>query len=206
MVLFEGNNHIPFFWLMLFGQEDVDFLHEKICRPVHNRTEYPASATLSLDKIKALIRTADRRSYVERYYASGLPLYDDWLYFMQISDFSDMRIYVDLYDISSCHESPERFVESLRKAIACFDENREVGHDNVIADMCGYEGRNKNKKRFSDFSDAYRMMNRKEIYGRFDKKLHLGKKKSRGRKTGLFLLLVAFVALLIAGIALFMLR
>ncbi|MDR3261872.1 MAG: hypothetical protein LBT78_08570 [Tannerella sp.] len=202
-ILFEGNNHIPFFWLMLWGPEDIDFFYEKKNRLPQNEAE---PAGIGLDKLKALVRAADRREYVKRYYVTCLPLYDDWLYFMQISDFSDMKIYVDLDDLCSCYDSPEHFTDSLRRAIACFDENREAWYENTIADTCGYDGRNRNKKRFSDLSEAYREMNQKDIYGRFDKKLHLGKKLSGGKKTGLTILALVFIALLLAGIAYFVTR
>jgi hypothetical protein len=202
-ILFEENNHIPFFWLMLLGPEDIDFFYEKKSLLPQNGAE---QAGIGLDKLKALVRAADRRDYVKRYYAACLPLYDAWLYFMQISDFSDMKIYVDLDDICSCYDSPEHFTDSLRRAIACFDENREAWYENTIADTCGHDGRNRNKKHFSDLSETYREMNQKEIYGQFDKKIHLGKKLSRGKKTGLAVSVLVFIALLIAGITYFITR
>jgi hypothetical protein len=198
MVLLEGKNHIPFFWLLLLGQEDIDFFQEKMKNAVE-----PDELNLGLDKLKALVRAAGRRDYVERYYALCLPLYDDWLYFMQISDFSDRKIYVDLYEICSCYESQERFIDSLRRAVACFDEDREAWYETSIADTCGYDSRDRNKKRFSDFSEAYRAMNRKDIYGRFDKKIHLEKTLSTGKKTGWVVSALIFIAMLIAGILFF---
>jgi hypothetical protein len=191
---------------MLLAPEDIDALHEKISRLSPNPAEQGASTALGLDKTKALMQVAERRSYVAKYYASCLPLYDDWLYFMQISDFYDMKIYIDLCEISACYESTERFTDSLRKAIACFAEDQEIWHENTIADMCGHENRNTNKKRFSDFSEAYRMMNQKDIYGRFDKKIHLDKKMPYARKIRFYLLILGIIALVIAGVAFYLIK
>lgn len=206
MILFEGHHHIPFFWLMLLGQDDIDLFYEKSSRYVRNGTEKEPAPEIELDKLQALVRLADRREYVEQYHAADLPLYDDWIYFMQTADFSDRKIYMDLYEISSCHESPERFTDSLRRAIACFDEHREAWYEHKIADTCGHESKDRSgRRRFSDFSETYREMNRKDVYGRFDEKIHLGRKMSAGKKRRLALALLLFIALA-AGILLFIFR
>ncbi|MDR1454192.1 MAG: hypothetical protein LBJ01_00945 [Tannerella sp.] len=198
-VLFEGSNCIPFFWLMLLGQEDMDAL----CEPAG---PCPADGTaqrncrFELDKLRALIRAGDRRDYVAQYYASCLPLFDDWLYFMQITDFSDRKICLDTDEIRACYETSEDFVDSLRKAVACFDENRETWYESTVAATCGHECRNRTERSFSDFSEACREMSRQTAFSRFDKKIHLERKRSVGGKTARAVLIMLFVASLAAAV------
>jgi hypothetical protein len=185
MVIFEGYRHIPFFWLLLVEQNDVPKFYEAIkqyqqiqdAQTPQNQSVTTTRPAIGLDKIQALIRAADRRDYVKKYYEPCLPLYDDWLYFMQISDFADMKIYIDIFDICSHHLSLESAADSLKKAIACFDEDREAWYDHAIEDTCGYDRNNKNVKKFSNTSKAYDEINKRFIYSQFEAPV-LRKKKS----------------------------
>ena len=168
---------MPFFWLMLLSEDDIRHYSEKIKQAVHSHT-IPDDTSMALDKLKALIRATGRRGYIEKYYTSCLPLFDDWIHFLQISDFADMKIYVDLYEVSTCYPNPDAFEESLQRAIAGFDKNEQAWYENTVAGTCGYEARNKNKRRFVDFSGSYRDKNKKDIYGHFDQRIHLGKTMS----------------------------
>ncbi|MDR1408101.1 MAG: hypothetical protein LBJ23_08670, partial [Tannerella sp.] len=141
VVLFEGSHPIPFFWLMLLDADEIAALHEKLKSIPRDEYSGEIETGLGLDKLKALIRAADRRDYVKQHYTMFLPLYDDWLYFMQISDFSDMKIYLDLYEASLKHHTLTHFVDSLQKAITCFDENRATWYEGTVAGTCGREGR-----------------------------------------------------------------
>ncbi|MDR1602428.1 MAG: hypothetical protein LBS42_08380 [Tannerella sp.] len=197
-VLFEGGHPIPFFWLLLLDSDDIRALHEKLKQIPRNANAGDVDASIGLDKLKALIRAADRRDYVKRHYPVCLLLYDDWLYFMQISDFSDMKIYLDLYETSLNHHDLEHFTGSMQKAITCFDENREAWFDCTIAGTCGREGRNKNRRRFDNMSEAYRNLNRQDLYGHFENRKHLYKKRfPPGAKR--IILLLCLAALLVAA-------
>ncbi|MDR1674939.1 MAG: hypothetical protein LBR86_00480 [Tannerella sp.] len=204
-VLFEAGNRIPFFWLTLLDQDDVDAFYRQISLPSADGTQ-PRKCCFELDKLRALLRAADRRNYVAQYYASCLPLFDDWLYFMQITDFSDRKIYLDTDEIRACYETPEHFADSLRKAIASFDDNRETWYESTVAAACGYEGRNRIERCFGDFSATCRDMNRKDIYSRFDKKIHLGKRRIFRKKTVRAIFMALFVALLAAAVFFFALK
>jgi hypothetical protein len=197
-ILFEGRHSIPFFWLMLMGPEDVKSCCEKMDRIPKDSAEQ-IDTSVSLDKLKAISRAAGRRSYVEQHFTTCLPLYDDWILFMQTSDFSDMKIYMNLYGVSSCDVDQKHFADGLLKAITGFDENREAWYEDTIAGTCGYEGRNKNKKRFAETSKAYQELNKKDIYGRFDKKIHLDRKMSWGKKIKWAVLMLILAASLIAA-------
>jgi len=202
-VLFEGGHPIPFFWLMLLDLDDIDAIYEKVSNAAKSNDASQIDAAVGLDKLKALTRAADRRNFVKQYYAVCLQLFDDWLYFMQISDFSDMKIYLDLYETSLNHHSPEHFAESLRRACICFDENTETWFDVSVAATCGREGQNNNKLRFSD-NASFRKMNR-AIYDNFDKKIHLSKKRltPRIRQVLLFIAVIVILAILIGFFCLF---
>jgi len=191
-ILFETGHLLPLFWLMLLSKEDVEAYRKKITQ-LDEEEAKQKDTSIGLDKLKAITRAADRRDYIKQYYITCLPVFDDWLYFLQISDFSDMKIYVDLYVAGSSYNNLDHFCDSMLKAITCFDENQEVWHENTVAGTCGYEGRNKNKRRFQNMSKACRELNKKDIYGRFDKKIHLNKKTSFGKK----ILIVSIILLII---------
>jgi len=204
VALFEGSNPLPFFWLMLLDKVDIDSYKTKILQMSGQDTSL-MDTSIAIDKLKALSCAAGRRDYIKQYYKSCIPLFDDWLYYMQTSDFSDMKIYVDLYQASLCYASPEEFTDSLERAIVCFDKQKEAWYEETIAGTCGYEGKHKNRRHFNEFSNAYQKLNQKNIYGGFEKTIHLKKKKTVKRKTIAVLL---FVTLLIisAGFICFFLK
>ena len=198
-ILFEGNHPLPFFWLMLFDKEDVEIYREKMAK-ILDEDAKQEDISMVLDKLKALSRAAARRDYVKKHMITCLPLFDDWLFYLQTSDFSDMKIYVDLYHIGSSYHNINDFCDSMLKAIVCFDEDIEAWNEDTVAATCGYEGRSNSIKRFSDLSKAYRELNTKNIYGRFDKKLHLKKKMSFRKKTWLFSSILLIIIVLLVGV------
>jgi len=201
-VLFEAHHRLPFFWLMLFDKEDVETYRKKMMQLSENDAGQKDTG-IGLSKLKAISQAAGRRDYIKQYYATCLPLFDDWLYFLQISDFSDMHIYVDLYEIGSSYNDLNHFCDSMLKAIVCFDENKEAWFEDTVAATCGHEGRNKNKKRFNEMSKACQELNKKNMCGRFDQRLHLKKKRSSGKKRLFYVVVLLGVILLIAGIVWF---
>ena len=198
LILFEGKHPLPFFWLMLLSEEDVEVYRSKMLQL--SPQDVNPNTSMSLDKLKAISRAANRRDYIKQYYhITCLPLFDDWLYFLQISDFSDMKIYVDLYETGTSYNDLNHFCDSMLKAIACFDENKEAWYEETVAGACGYEGNSNHKKSFGAMSKAYRKL-KKDSYKRFDKKLHLDKKMTAGKKKMLLAVILLLVILLIIAI------
>jgi hypothetical protein len=152
-ILFESNHPLPFFWLMLFDKADVEVYREKMAK-MSEEDAKQEDTSMVLEKLQALSRAAARRDYVKKHLVTCLPLFDDWLYYLQISDFADMKIYVDLYQIGLSYNNVNDFCDSMLRAIICFDEDIEAWNEDTIAATCGYEGRNNNKKPFSNMSKA----------------------------------------------------
>ncbi|MDR2917742.1 MAG: hypothetical protein LBV72_00040 [Tannerella sp.] len=202
-VLFEGNSPLPFFWLMLLGPEDIE-RYQKQLEDIPQQEADQFDTTISIDKLKAISRAAERRDYVKQYYKPCSDLFDDWIYFMQTADFSDMKIYIDLYPTSLSYHTPENFTESLLKAINCFDEQKEAWYEGTIAGTCGYESRHKGKRRLSESSEAYRKLNRQNIYNGFENKIHLERKKPFKRKGRLILFFI--ILGIIAGLLFFLMK
>ena len=198
VMLFEGYHPIPFFWLMLLDKEDVE-IYRKLITQLSQEDARHQDTSMCLDKLKAISRAGDRRDYVQQFTVTCLPLFDDWLYFLQIADFADMKIYMDLYQISSSYSTLNVFCDSLLKAIDCFDNRIEAWSEVSVPATCGYEGRNRNKKRFSEISKAYRELNQQDIYGRFDKRLHLHKNMPYKKKKWFFVIFLLALALLIGS-------
>ena len=198
-ILFEGRHTLPFFWLMLIDKEDVERYREKMtCMSLENIKHEDTS--IVLDKLKALSRAASLRDYVKKHLITCLSLFDDWLYYLQTSDFADMKIYLDLYHTGSSYKNMNDFCDSILKAVICFEEDIEAWDEDTIVATCGYESRNNNKKLFSDFSKAYQELNKKNIYGGFDKKIHLNKKMSHRKKIWLVASSILILIALLAGI------
>jgi len=204
VALFEGSNPLPFFWLMLLDKADIDTYKAKILK-ISGQDTSLIDTSIAINKLDAISCAAKRRDYIKQYYKSCIPLFDDWIYYMQTADFSDMKIYVDLYQACLCYSSPEEFTDSLKRAIICFDEQKEAWCEETIAGTCGYEGKHRNKRRFSESSLAYQKLNQKNIYGGFEKKIHLGKKRSVKKKPLIFVFLTLLL-LLIGGLLYYFLK
>lgn len=203
-ILFEGNNPLPFFWLMLLGPEDIERYQKQLTDISQQKTDQTDTA-IAIDKLKAISRAAERRDYIKRYYKTCTDLFDDWIYFMQTADFSDMKVYVDLYPTSLSYPTPENFTDSLLKAITCFDEQKEAWYEGTIAGTCGYEGRHKGKRRLSESSEAYQKLNRQNIYGGFQNKIHLGRKKPFRKKVRLAVLFCLLLGIIV-GVLFFLMK
>jgi len=201
VILFEGNHTLPFFWLMLIDKEDVEICREKMMSMSTEDINH-VDTSIVLDKLKALSHAASRRDYVKKHLTTCLSLFDDWLYYLQISDFSDMKIYVDIYPIRSSYNNVNAFIDSIMRAVICIDEDIEAWNEATIAATCGYENQNNNRKPFSALSHAYRELNKKSIYGHFDKKIHLSKKMTFRKKRWLFVVVLSIIIALTVGIIL----
>jgi len=201
VALFEGGNPLPFFWLMLLSRDDVELYCIRM-RRLTAAGASPSRATLRLDKLQALMQATSRRPYLEQHFSPWLALFDDWIYFLQISDFSDMKIHIDLYAVSTYYPDINTFEESLRRALNSFDRSIPAGYEETIAGTCGHEARNHNRRRFERFSQTYREKAQEDIYGASNRRIHLEKNtlaNDRGRVATLTVLL-AIITLIIAGI------
>lgn len=201
VALFEGGNPLPFFWLMLLSRDDVELYCIRM-RRLTAAGASPSRATLRLDKLQALMQATSRRPYLEQHFSPWLGLFDDWIYFLQISDFSDMKIHIDLYAVSTYYPDINTFEESLRRALNSFDRSIPAEYEETIAGTCGHEARNHNRRRFERFSQTYREKAQEDIYGASNRRIHLEKNtlaNDRGRIATLTVLL-AIITLIIAGI------
>lgn len=201
VALFEGGNPLPFFWLMLLSRDDVELYCIRM-RRLTAAGASPSRATLRLDKLQALVQATSRRPYLEQHFSPWLGLFDDWIYFLQISDFSDMKIHIDLYAVSTYYPDINTFEESLRRALNSFDRSIPAEYEETIAGTCGHEARNHNRRRFERFSQTYREKAQEDIYGASNRRIHLEKNtlaNDRGRVATLTVLL-AIITLIIAGI------
>ena len=148
------------------------------------------------------MQATSRRPYLEQHFTPWLGLFDDWIYFLQISDFSDMKIHIDLYAVSTYYPDINTFEESLRRALNSFDRSIPAEYEETIAGTCGHEARNHNRRRFERFSQTYREKAQEDIYGASNRRIHLEKNtlaNDRGRVATLTVLL-AIITLIIAGI------
>ena len=198
-ILFESRHTLPFFWLMLIDKADVERYRKKMAGMSIDDIKQK-DTSIVLDKLKAISRAASLRDYVKKHLITCLSLFDDWLYYLQTADFSDMKIYLDLYNTGSSYINMNDFCDSILKAISCFEEDKEAWDEDTIAATCGYESRNNNKKLFSDLSKAYQELNKKNIYGGFDKKIHLNKKMSHRKKIWLVASCILILIALLAGV------
>jgi len=203
VILFESGNQLPFFWLLLMGKDDVFACQEKLSLHANEQSGH-ADTAIALNKLQALSRAAGRRDYVKQNYTpSCLALYDDWMLFMQIADFSDMKIYIDISGASRFYSDINLFTESLLRAIDGFERPAEVWYEETITGTCGREGHSIIKCRFSNLSETYRIFNQQDIYGYSDKSMRSKQRRTIPKKLWFILLIILLLALAIAGLVYF---
>lgn len=197
MVLFEGYNPLPFFWLMLLDDASIG-LYEKQIEQARVLGALETDYDLTLNKLQAISMAANRRDYIKHYFLHLLPLFDDWLFYLQIVDFYEMMIYIDFRAAVCSYPNQTLFCNGLRKAVACFDDDKEPWYDDALPNTCGYAVKGNTPRNFDQLSEVYQELYRQELCGSFSEKIHLPKKTDRHAKWLLVVLLVLAILLLVS--------
>lgn len=161
-VLFEGNNSLAYFWLLLLKKKDIEqvrpaFLtlyagadeEEDDDQPEENYVDTDIRIPLE----EALSNATAHRPYVERVYPSLLPLYDDWRAYLANVPSHDKMLYIDLEEFSGFYANVNQFIEALLDFYTHVSDNKAYFQP-AIPDTTGWEAIG--RKQFYDYSGHYR--------------------------------------------------
>ncbi|MBC9932922.1 hypothetical protein [Chitinophaga qingshengii] len=197
-VLFEGNNSLACFWLLLLNRKDIEQV-----RPAF-LSLYAAGADdaddvmedtyvdtdIRIPLTEALNNAAAHRSYVERVYPALLPLYDDWRAYLATIPSHDKMLYIDLEEFSSFFSDANQFIDELLDFYNHVSQHKAYFKP-AISDTTGWEA--VGRKTFYDYSGSYR--NTPEIVA-YEKGTHPTRPLSLGYKILLGCWVVFSLALL----------
>lgn len=113
-ILFEGNNSLAHFWLLLLNEEDIESvrrLYRDAYLPGNEDAETDTDIRISKDA--ALENAGRNRNYISRVYPDLLPYYDEWVTYLRRQPSADNTIFVDLVQIAGFYDNPDAFLDSI---------------------------------------------------------------------------------------------
>lgn len=202
-VLFEGNNSLAYFWLLLLKKKDIEqvrpaFLTLYAAGDAEETDDEPEDAYVDTDiripLAEALDNAAAHRPYIEQVYPSLLPLYDDWRAYLATVPSHDNMLYIDLEEFSGFYANVNLFMEELLDFYHHVSANKAYFKP-AISDTTGWEAIG--RKQFYAYSGHYR--NTPEIVD-YQQRSQPGKPLSAGYKILLACWGVISLAMMIAGL------
>ncbi|MBC9909587.1 hypothetical protein [Chitinophaga varians] len=161
-VLFEGNNSLAYFWLLLLKKKDIEQVQPAFLtlyaggddeEDDNQREDTYVDTDIRIPLDEALGNAAVHRSYVERVYPSLLPLYDDWRAYLASVPSHDKMLYIDLEEFSGFYANVNQFIEELLDFYTHVSGNKAYFKP-AIPDTTGWEAIG--RKQFYDYSGHYR--------------------------------------------------
>nr|WP_295864288.1 hypothetical protein [uncultured Chitinophaga sp.] len=160
-VLFEGNNSLAYFWLLLLQRKDIEQVRPAFLTLYAagdtEETEEPEDTYVDTDiripLAEALSNAAGHRPYIEQVYPSLLPLYDDWRTYLASVPTYDQMLYIDLEEFSGFYANVNQFLEGLLDFYQHVSANKAYFKP-AISDTTGWEAIG--RKQFYTYSGHYR--------------------------------------------------
>ncbi len=133
--LFESNNSLPFFWLLLI---DRQMLNDKIVdwkdavKYEKNHTEEETeeylktsySGDFKIDKLTFEKNSQKNRKYLEKKYPTTLPLYDDFIAFISVKFNENNHLKMDITQQSAFYDSLDDFCTILQNELQIINKNK----------------------------------------------------------------------------------
>lgn len=157
--LFEGNNSLALFWVMLMRPEDltsfVTKMNEYYRLDESDSLPDDFDVSMILDRQAALALAVRRKPYIEQYYPSSVELFDDWVSYLTAEPSDDNYLYLELSEYTWFYSTLEEFHSELLNTLQMIDNRIENPlFRNVVCELTGFEGWGNNT--FHDISSAYR--------------------------------------------------
>ncbi|WP_212004843.1 hypothetical protein [Chitinophaga sp. HK235] len=197
-VLFEGNNSLAYFWLLLLEKHDIErvkpafqMLYETADESMDGE---PIDTDIRISRSKALQNGAAHRSYIGTVYPALLPLYDEWLAYLAAAPSHDDILYIDLEEFSGFYANVNQFLEELLSFYTHVKEGAAY-FEPVISSTTGWEAIG--RKQFYEFSAHYRSTPETIPYR---KRITSGQPISAGYKLLLWIWGIVSVGLFATGI------
>lgn len=148
VILFEANNMLPFFWLTLIREHDLELVEGAM------REQYatiPISeddagtthhTTIRLTKQNAITNGLTSSPFLEDNFPDKLPLYRDFITFLDKHTGTDDYLELDIFSLSAFN-GIDSFLEQLKndlKALDMYEAEKVSGYfnDRHIATLTGY--------------------------------------------------------------------
>ncbi len=151
-VIFEGNNSLAAFWLMLLDRDVLESIRPAY-RSLYAENVGQVDTDIRVNKDIAIARARMRRRYMEQVYPRMLSFYDDWVNYINSLESSDNALYIDLVEMAGFYLNPDVFIDSLLDFFTDIEQNNPV-LDLTIPGTSGWEYSGHNA--FATFSAAYR--------------------------------------------------
>jgi hypothetical protein len=110
--LFEGNNTIALFWLMLMDESELAAFGDKIAK-IFSEEELPDDfdSTIVLDKDSALVKAL---SHKEKIHSKNVLLFGEWLGYLDSQSTDDGKIYLHIAELAGFYENADKYLDFLR--------------------------------------------------------------------------------------------
>ncbi|SKA38421.1 hypothetical protein SAMN04488128_104435 [Chitinophaga eiseniae] len=161
-VLFEGNNSLAYFWLLLLKKKDVEQVRPAFltlyaagdtAETAEEQEDTYVDTDIRIPLAEALSNAAAHRPYIEKVYPSLLPLYDDWRTYLASVPSHDQLLYIDLEEFSGFYANVNHFLEELLDFYQHVSANKAYFKP-AISDTTGWEAIG--RKQFYTYSGHYR--------------------------------------------------
>lgn len=153
-VLFEGNNSLAHFWLLLLEKEDLESVrnvYRKVYQPEHEDEEIDTD--IRIGRSRALENGRRRREYIAEAYPDLLDYYDEWLAYLRKQPSEDDTLFIDLLQLTGFYDTPDTFLDKLA---AFYTEvaQYQPSFESTLPETSGWDGTR--DKFFATSSTFYR--------------------------------------------------
>lgn len=153
-ILFEGNNSLAHFWLLLLSETDVESVRGKYRKAyLPGSEDIETDTDIKINKDTALENARHHRDYIVQVYPGLLSYYDEWTSYIRLQPSDDNKLFVDFVQIAGFYDNPDAFLDSLAgfyKKVA----QRQPAFENTLSDTTGWDGTS--DKAFATISAGYR--------------------------------------------------
>ena len=139
-ILFEGNNSLAHFWLLLLEKEDVESVrnvYRKVYLPEHEDEEIDTD--IRIGQARALENARNRRDYIAQAYPDLLDYYDEWIAYLKRQPTEDDTLFIDFIQLVGFYKSPDEFLDNLVKF---YDDVAQLrpSFEKALSETSGWDG------------------------------------------------------------------
>lgn len=131
--LFEANNSLPFFWIALLDYhtlqntiqvwKDYEIFEASHTEEVEDYLNNKSN-NIIIDRQRFEENAARSRSFLQINFPTVIPLFDDFIQFIQLKFESDDKLEIDLIEITNFYDSFDEFWESIISEVKAIEENQ----------------------------------------------------------------------------------
>ncbi|RPD43281.1 hypothetical protein [Chitinophaga barathri] len=153
-ILFEGNNSLAHFWLLLLEKQDIENVrgtYREAYQPGDEDAEIDTD--IKIDKDRALENVGRRRYYIAQAYPELLSYFDEWVAYLGKQPTTDNILFIDLVQVAGFYKSPDEFLDSLLEFYGKVAQGQPA-FEKTLSDTSGWDGTG--DESFATVSPGYR--------------------------------------------------